>query len=198
LLTGVVTESAEEPRREDTIVSEHTFGEPIALPGEIGLSRRQFVAQTGVWAALALVATTPASVALAAQDATPVAADRLQALLDLSKTLCGGGNLDPDRVAMLYRYLTSDPELAAGLDELLASPPTEGAPIGSPHAHATAKAILIFWYVGALDGKPVSDRSTAYYGLTAWQAMYTPPWAICKAFGGWADPPRTGPLVPST
>jgi hypothetical protein len=182
-------------RKEDTIVTEHPLDQSIASPQETGLSRRQFVAQTGVWAALAIVASTPAPVAVAAQEATPVAPDRLQTLLDLSKTLGGGGTFDPDRGAMLYRFLTSDPELAAGLADLMASPPAEGAPIGSPQAQATAKAILIFWYVGAFADKPVPDRSTAYYGLTAWQAMYTPPWAVCKAFGGWADPPRTEPLV---
>lgn len=172
---------------------------PSATALTFELSRRQFLAQAGLWAALAAVATRSIAEPAGAQDASPVAVDpaRLQGLLDLSKTLCGGGNLDPDRGAMLAQLLAGDPDLAAGLDELLASPPAEGKPLGSPKAEATAQAILFFWYAGEFKDAPVPDRSTAYYGLTAWQAMYTPPWAVCKAFGGWTDPPRTDPLVPS-
>ncbi|MEA2582550.1 MAG: hypothetical protein QOF33_635 [Thermomicrobiales bacterium] len=168
---------------------------PVATALTVDLSRRAFVAQAGLWAAVAAMATRSIAEQAGAQEATPVDPARLQGLLDLSKTLCGGGNFDPDRATMLLQFLAGDSDLSAGLDELLASPPVTGVSLGSSHAQATAQVILIFWYVGAFNGQPVPNRSTAYYGLTAWQAMYTPPVAVCKAFGGWADPPRTEPLV---
>jgi hypothetical protein len=34
--------------------------------------------------------------------------------------------------------------------------------------------------------------------LTAWQAMYTPPFAVCKLVGGWANPPSMSPRVANT
>jgi hypothetical protein len=168
---------------------------PIASALAVDLSRRRFLAQTGAWAALAAAATRLAAERVTAQQATPVDQAKLQGLLDLSKMLCGGGNFDPDRGTLLLQLLSSDPSLAAGLDELLASAPVEGTPVASSPAQATAQAILVYWYVGAFDGNPVSNRSTVYYELTAWQAMYTPPFAVCKAFGGWADPPQEKPLV---
>jgi Membrane bound FAD containing D-sorbitol dehydrogenase len=168
---------------------------PIASALAVDLSRRRFLAQGGAWAALAAAATRLAAQRAGAQEATPVDQAKLQSLLDLSKTLCGGGNFDPDRGTLLLQLLSSDPSLAAGLDELLASPPVEGTPVAPQGAQATAQAILVYWYVGAFDGDPVPDRSTAYYGLTAWQAMYTPPFAVCKAYGAWADPPQEKPLV---
>jgi hypothetical protein len=172
---------------------------PIVSALAVDLTRRRFLVQSGLWAAVAAVATRSLAEQAGAQEASPVAVDpaRLQGLMEISKTLCGGGNLDSTRGAMLAQFLDGDPNLAAGLDELLATPPAEGKPLGSQKAEATAQAILLFWYAGEINGAPVPDRATAYYGLTAWQAMYTPSWAVCKAFGGWADPPRTDPLVPS-
>jgi hypothetical protein len=168
---------------------------PFASALAVDLTRRRFVGQSGLWAALVAVATRSLSAAADAQEATPIDPARLQRLLDLSRALCGGGTFDPDRGTLLAQFLAGDPDLAAGLDDLLASPPTEGASLGSARAQTTAQAILIYWYVGAVDSNPVPDRSTAYYRLTAWQAMYTPPWAVCKAFGAWTEPPRTDPLV---
>jgi hypothetical protein len=163
----------------------------------VELSRRELVTRAGLWAALAALATQILSTPAEAQEATPVDPAHLQELLDLSSTLCGGGTFNPDRGAMLLRFFRDDPELAAGLDELLASPPVDGESLGSERAQTAAQAILLYWYAGSLRDAPVPDRSTAYYQLTAWQAMYTPSWAVCKVFGGWADPPGSDPLVPA-
>jgi hypothetical protein len=162
----------------------------------VDLSRRELVRRAGLWAALAALATRTLPTPAEAQEATRVDPARLQGLLDLSSTLCGGGTFDADRSAMLARFLAADPDLAIGLDELLESSPIGGGSLGSERAEMTARAILIYWYVGSFRDAPVPDRPTAYYQLTAWQAMYTPPWAVCRVFGGWADPPGSDPLVP--
>jgi hypothetical protein len=148
-------------------------------------------------AAFAAVATRPFAGQIAAQDSSPVAVDptQLQNLLDLSKTLCGGGNFDPERASMLFELIANDTDLLFGLDELFSNPPVEGQPFGSARAQNTAQTILIYWYAGVFKGEPLANRSTAFYQLTAWQAMYTLPWAVCKDFGGWADAPRVDPLV---
>ena len=93
------------------------------------------------------------------------------------------------------QIIAGDSNLKSGFDELLATPPVPGQSFGSDLAHATAQTILLYWYVDIFEGEVLPDRSSAYYQLTAWQAMYTPSWAICKSFGGWADAPRTDPLV---
>jgi hypothetical protein len=163
------------------------------------ITRRQFMVRSGVWAALAAVATRSVAEQVAAQEASPVAIDptELQKLLDLSKTLCGGGNFDPDRGSILFELIANDTDLLLGLDELFSTPPVEGQPLGSARAQNTAQTILVYWYAGVFKGEPVSNRSTAFYQLTSWQAMYTLPWAVCKDFGGWADAPRVDPLVAS-
>lgn len=161
------------------------------------LTRRNFIAHSAGLAGAAALALQLAKERVTAADATPSPVDpaRLQELTDLSQTLCGGGNLDAGRVSILQQLLGSDPELSAGLDELLANPPSEGASLGSETAQKTAQVILLFWYADVFDDAPLPDRGTAYYQLTAWQAMYTPSWAICKAFGAWGDAPRTDSLV---
>lgn len=173
---------------------EHTIIEPLS---NTAINRRRFLAQSAIGATSAAIALRFAAERLAAAEATPIPVDpaALQQLTDLSRTLAGGGNFDSGRVSILSQLLSTDTDLATGLDELLKTPPVEGQSLGSDHAQKTAQAILLFWYADVFDDKPLPDRSTAYYQLTAWQAMYTPSWAICKAFGGWADAPRTDPLV---
>lgn len=165
----------------------------------IDLTRRQLVVRTGVWAALTALATRSVAERVTAHEASPVAVDpaQVQGLLDVSKTLCGGGNFDPDRGRMLFELIANDADLLLGLDELMATPPVEGQPLGSTRAQNTAQTILVYWYAGVFKGEPVANRSTAFYQLTAWQAMYTLPWAVCKDFGGWAAAPRPDSLVPS-
>ena len=178
---------------------QHELDAAIERLSTVDLTRRRFIARSALGAASAIAALRLAAERLAAADATPIPVDeaKLQQLTDLSKTLCGGGNFDSKRATKLLQLLSADPDLAAGLDELLTSPPVEGQSLGSDKAQQIARAILIFWYVDSFDDAVLPDRATAYYQLTAWQAMYTPSWAICKAFGGWADAPRTDPLVPA-
>lgn len=167
-----------------------------APPDSNAITRRTLIATSGLWASLVALATT-SDAALASHQATPADPARVQDLLALSQHLCGGGRFDPDRAAMLLDFLSHDPVLANGLDDLLANPPVEGTPLDDSEAGTTAQAILVFWYAGIMQGEPAPNRGSAYYGLTAWQAMYTPSWAVCKVFGGWADPPQPGPLVPA-
>jgi hypothetical protein len=56
---------------------------------------------------------------------------------------------------------------------------------------------FLFWYAGYFQGQPIPNRAAAYDQLLAWQAMYTAPWAECKVYGAWADPPATAPQVPA-
>ena len=74
-----------------------------------------------------------------------------------------------------------------------------GGSFAMPNSQAsdTATVILLFWYTGYFAGSPIPNRSTLAYQLTSWQAMYTPPVAVCKAFGGWANAPQEGPLQPA-
>lgn len=161
-------------------------------------TRRRFVAQSAAVMTSAAIALHLAAERVAAQ-ATPVAVDpaRLQQLTDLSETLCGGGNFDAGRATKLYQIIAADADLTAGLDELLKSPPVAGQSLGSDQAQQTAQVILIFWYADVFDGDPLPDRGTAYYQLTSWQAMYTFSWAVCHIYGGWADEPADGPIVPA-
>jgi hypothetical protein len=166
--------------------------------GATALSRRALLASAAAFATVSSLARPHLAAAQAATPPTaPVDPAALQRLTDLSLTLCGGGNLDPDRATMLLGLLTADSALHQGLDELLATPPpSPSSPVvPSPNAQDATEAILLFWYTGTFNGAPVPNRATAYYQLIAWQAMYTPPAAVCKAFGGWADPPRLTPLV---
>jgi hypothetical protein len=164
----------------------------------LGVSRRRLFAQAGAWSAAAgLGLLAPGQIAGAAQrgaNGTPVT-DDVNALTALSRQLCGGGELDEARGEMLLRLLSADPDLSAGLAELQAQP-IEDLTALSKNANAAATAILLYWYAGAFDGQPVSDRATAYYRLTAWQAMYTYPMSTCRGFGLWQDPPSPDPLKP--
>jgi hypothetical protein len=171
---------------------------PIVQLPPTELTRRELLVRSAAWTAAAAMAMRLAEERVAAQASpVPVDPDQLQQLIDLSRMLCGGGNFSTDRATVLMQLIGPDPALAAGLDELLATPPVAGQPLGSEQAGITALAILNFWYADVFSGAPLPDRGSAYYQLTAWQAMYTPSWAICKAFGSWADPPGIGPLVPS-
>jgi hypothetical protein len=162
------------------------------------LTRRDFVGWSAGAGAAVLLALRQAAERAEAQDATPVAVDpdELQQLVELSQLLCGGGKFDTGRATGLMLLIAGSPALQTGFAELTATPPVPGQPFGSDLAHATAQTILLYWYVGVFAGAPVADRSTAYYQLTAWQAMYTYSQAVCKAYGGWADPPNLNPIVP--
>lgn len=190
----------ERPPNEEEAVVTHTpqdeatprLLEPV--PGR-DLSRRELMRRVAAGAGLAGLATLPLGdrAAKAAVPAASAVTDpaQVQRLIALSQTLCGGGRFDPNRAAALLQLLDADPGLKRGLAELLTPPPaTPAAP--SANAQATEEAILLYWYVGTFGGKPVPDRATAYYTLTAWQAMYAPPYAVCKAFGAWSDPPKIG------
>ncbi|MCC6313895.1 MAG: hypothetical protein IT337_07760 [Thermomicrobiales bacterium] len=207
----------DEPTREQTI-DRHILVE---------LSRRRLLAGAGSFAVLTGLGLPLAGGAQSATPIpAPVAKEDLDALIGVSRTLSGGGNFNADQATMLWHLLAADPALKQGLDELLASPPVDprlsasatseatpaatpqpvtaraagvsgGADVVSPQRQAASQAILLFWYAGIFGGDPIANRSTAYYGLTAWQAMYTPTWAICKAYGAWADPPSIKPLAPA-
>jgi hypothetical protein len=168
---------------------------------EIDLSRREFLTRFGLFTALAGATTMSMPGRAATQETTPGAAEvdqaRLQGLTSLSMLLCGGGTFDPGRATMLLDLIDADPALKPGLDELLATPPAPTAALTSAAAQSTAAAILLYWYAGSFAGAPVGDRATAYYGLTAWQAMYTYPPSVCRGFGLWADPPQTAPVSAS-
>lgn len=177
----------------------NTMDEPAAGTPAAELTRRRFMTRSALLAGSAAAALRLTAERVTAEGATPVAVDQndLQQLTELSRTLCGGGNFDAKRATTLAQLLAADSQLAAGLTELLATPPVEGQPFVSPQAERTAQAILLFWYTDIFDSAVLPDRSSAYYQLTAWQAMYTPTWAICKAFGAWGDAPRTDPLTPA-
>jgi hypothetical protein len=139
---------------------------------------------------------------LATRPAEPVSltvdAATTRRVAELSRTLCGGGAFDPDQTAMLLELLAADADLSRGVVDLLLAPPVAGtAETLSAQAEAARRAILHFWYVGELNGAPVANRGAVYDQLTAWQAMYTPPFAVCKAYGQWAEAPDDEPAVPS-
>lgn len=165
------------------------------------LSRRRLLVAAG---AVTLSGSALRPLRVVAQG-TPSAADadRLTSLLAVSKALCGGGSFNPDFGQQLLDLLDADEELSAGLNALIAQPPVDGEGTPVPFAQKdsaeakAATAILLFWYTGYFAGSPVSNRSTLAYQLTAWQAMYTPPVAVCKSFGGWANAPQDGPLQPA-
>jgi hypothetical protein len=122
----------------------------------------------------------------------------VQALSTLSATLCGGGAFDSDRTETLLELLAADPDLSRGFVDLVVDDPVPGTePVLSAEAEATMQAILRYWYIGEFAGEPVADRAAIYDQLTAWQAMYTPPYAVCKAYGAWAEAPEDQPALPS-
>jgi hypothetical protein len=153
-----------------------------------------------VAASVSLAGTAPNARARALTSATPIADVTVDQLIVLSETLCGGGRFDPDRAGALLTLLTGDETLNAGLHALLAMPAGgvggDVTPSTSAPAQAVAETILLYWYTGYVGDEPVVDRSTMYYQLTSWQAMYTPSFAVCKLYGGWNDAPATKPLVP--
>src|SRR5690606_31683568 len=114
---------------------------------------------------------------------------------------CGGGRFDPDVAAQLLSWLKADPELRQGLAALLDDPAAATSSAATPKTAAStpetnaAEAILTFWYVGYYGGKPIPDRWQAYDQLVTWQAMYTLPFAECKEWGAWSQPPNTEPAV---
>ncbi len=138
---------------------------------------------------------------LAAQTPTPAATPADQARVDqliaLSKTLCGGGNFDPNQAETLLSLISKDANLSNGLAELETTVKTAATPAPlSADAKAAEQAILLFWFTGYFNGEPLPNHAATYDQLLAWQAMYTPPWAVCKVYGAWADPPATTPQVP--
>lgn len=163
------------------------------------LTRRTFFGWSTGASAAALLALRQGADRISAADATPVPVDqeRLQQLIDLSQTLCGGGTFATARAETLYQLIFTDPALETGFDQLIAQPPVAGQPIEPESARAAAQVILIFWYADFFAGEPLPDRGSAYYQLTAWQAMYTFSWAVCHFYGGWADEPSTDPLIPA-
>jgi hypothetical protein len=160
------------------------------------LTRRTFMGwSAGASAAILLALRRRAEAA----DATPVAVDpaRLQQLIDLSQTLCGGGSFATQRATNLYQLIFTDEALESGFDQLVAQPPVAGQPIEPDLAKATAQVILIFWFADFFAGEPLPDRGSAYYQLTSWQAMYTFSWAVCHFYGGWAEEPADDPIYPA-
>jgi hypothetical protein len=172
-------------------------GEPGAA-----VSRRRLLTAGGGLALVGGLAAVSAVSMLGGrpEPAPPLLIDdaTLRDLTALSATLCGGGTFAPEQAVTLLNLLAADDRLRQGFVDLTLEPPVAGvAQERSPEAEAAMQAILRFWYVGSFDGQPIADRGTAYYQLTAWQAMYTPPYAVCKAYGAWADAPEDEPEVPA-
>ncbi len=133
-------------------------------------------------------------------EASPVAEVPIEAIMDLSLALVGGGRLDDKRGAQLLALIAADSERRTALDTLLAIRAGASAetPIATPVAalsaadHDLVEQILRFWYLGTYDGQPVTDRAGFWFGLSAWQAVgYTYAPSVCRAFGLWAQPPQT-------
>lgn len=166
------------------------------------VSRRRMLTRVGGIAAVAgLTAATAGGVLVSRHPPPPtVVIDEASGrqLATLSRTVCGGGEFDPAQTDLLLSRLAADPALSRGFIELLLDPPAAGtSQPRSPDAEAAMREILLFWYAGELDGQPMSNRAAAYDRLTAWQAMYTPAFAVCKAYGEWAEAPSDQPAVPS-
>jgi hypothetical protein len=131
-------------------------------------------------------------------DASPVPGVAIDAFMDLSLALVGGGRLDPDRGGQLLALIAADPARLPALDDLLAIRAGGAAetPIATPVATLTGEArglveqILRYWYLGTYNEQPVTDRAGFWFGLSAWQAVqYTYAPSVCRAFGVWAEPP---------
>jgi Membrane bound FAD containing D-sorbitol dehydrogenase len=161
------------------------------------LNRRRLLIGVSVAAALGLATRPSLADQSASQPATPADQAQVDQLIALSKTLCGGGNFDTAQAATLLSLMSKDTHLSNGLAELLATTTTAATPAPvSDDAKAAEQAILLFWYTGYFNGDPLPDHAAIYDQLLAWQAMYTAPWAVCKVYGAWADPPATAPQVP--
>ncbi|MCA9878541.1 MAG: hypothetical protein KC442_12190 [Thermomicrobiales bacterium] len=158
----------------------------------VPIDRRRLL---GAVAGGALLAGLQTSTTLA-QPATP-ASDHPEALASLSQRLCGGGVFAPTQVTQLAELLAGDATLSAGLGELLEAGFATPAPASrSASAQSAAQTILLFWYTGDFQGEPIANHAAVYPQLQAWQAMYTPAWTTCKAYGAWADPPAMTPQQP--
>ena len=137
-------------------------------------------------------ASPPATPTAPTPAPPPPPPEELDAFMAISTILVGGGRLDRTRGERLLTLLTADPARRPGLAALLVAAPAPGAAAATPIAlppggQAVAADILRFWYLGTFDGQPVADRATAWFGLSAWQAVpYTPAPSVCKAFGFWA------------
>ncbi len=163
-----------------------------AYPSIVHIDRRRLL---GAIAGGALLAGLHSPATLA-QPATP-SSDQLTPLASLSQTLCGGGVFADAQLAQLASLLAGDPELNAGVQELLRDDPATPSPGSrSPAAQAAAQAILLYWYIGEFKGEPIPNHAEVYDQLQAWQAMYTPAWTTCKVYGAWADPPTMTPQEP--
>lgn len=163
-----------------------------AHPSIVHVDRRRLL---GAIAGGALLAGLHAPATLA-QTATP-SSDGITDLASLSQSLCGGGVFDDGQMGQLASLIAGDPDLSAGVQELLQSEsatPTPGT--RSPAAQAAAQAILLYWYTGEFKGQPIPNHAAVYTQLQAWQAMYTPAWTTCKVYGAWADPPTMTPQEP--
>lgn len=180
--------------------------QPPATGAPAGISRRRVLSTAGGVAAIGGLAAVSAGAILASRPAPtrqssvtlPVDAATAQQLVDLSRTLCGGGAFDPAQATLLLERLAADPDLSRGFVDLRLDPPIVGtSQTHSRQAAAAMRAILRFWYVGELADAPIANRAAVYGQLTAWQAMYTPPFAVCKAFGAWADAPDDQPAQPA-
>ncbi|MCC6792343.1 MAG: hypothetical protein IT336_11695 [Thermomicrobiales bacterium] len=167
-------------------------GASLASAVAAEITRRILLTRATALGAMAAIATRPL---LTGAQASPVAGDDVTDLVRLSETLVGG-RVDAARAGMLLQFLRDDPKLSEGLDQLIANPPMPDARVAEGSPAAVAIAILTFWYAGSLNGEPVADRDTAYYKLSAWQAMYTFPGSVCRGFGAWADEPASAPIVP--
>jgi hypothetical protein len=184
-------------KRQEVEVSQPLERVAFATSMRIEITRRELLLQAMALGALAAVAAQPLAVGAQTPEASPVSSDDLAALVNLSRTLTGG-KVDEARAAMLLDFLRADPDLSKGFDQLLADPPVADQRVAQGSPAAVAAVILTFWYAGSLDGQPVADRDTAYYQLTAWQAMYTFPGSVCRGFGAWQDEPAATPIVPAT
>jgi hypothetical protein len=131
-------------------------------------------------------------------DASPVPGLAIDAFMDLSLALVGGGRLDPDRGGQLLALIAADPARLPALADLLAirAGGAAATPIATPVATLTGEArglveqILRYWYLGTYNEQPVTDRAGFWFGLSAWQAVqYTYAPSVCRAFGVWAEPP---------
>jgi hypothetical protein len=161
------------------------------------LNRRRLLLGLSAAAALGLTPRPGHAAQTPTPATTPADQAKVDQLIALSKTMCGGGNFDPTQAATLLSLLSKDAKLSNGLAELAATAKTAATPVpASADAKAAEQAILLFWFTGYWNDEPLPDHAATYDQLLAWQAMYTPPWAVCKVYGAWADPPATTPQVP--
>lgn len=131
-------------------------------------------------------------------QASPVPGVPIASFMDLSQALVGGGTLDPARGGQLLALIADGSARRTALDELLAirlgglaaTPVATPVALLSDGARDLVGQILRFWYLGTYGDQPVTDRADFWFSLSSWQAVeYTFATSICKAYGGWAQPP---------